>query len=72
VQNYLGTIGVKRDSLEIRSLQFQSISLELYDLSDSTRLAAADAGHFPVLPMPTAPKPGCRPWIRPSPADTFP
>ncbi len=72
VQAYLGTIGVKLDSLEVRSLQFQSVSLELYDLNDSTRLATADAEHFPVLPMPTAPKPGCRPWIRPSPADRFP
>lgn len=72
VQGYLGTIGVKRDSLSRPSLQFQSVTLELFDLSDSTRLRAATADGYPVAPMPTDPPPGCRPWISPSPADTFP
>lgn len=62
---YLGAVGVKRDSLERQSPTFGRVSLELYDLSDSTRLAAADAERFPVAPMPTDPRPGCRPWARP-------
>ena len=72
VQQYLSTIGMKRDSLAWPSLQFGSVSLELYDLSDSTRLRAANAEEFPVSPMPTDPAPGCRPWSQPSPTDTFP
>jgi len=72
VQGYLGTIGVRVESLSRPSLQFGLVSLELFDLSDSTRLRAATAESFPVLPMPTDPRPGCRPWIRPSPADSFP
>jgi hypothetical protein len=72
VQGYLSTIGVKRDSLSRPSLQFGSAGLELYDLSDSTRLQAASADEFPVQPMPTDPRPGCRPWAQPSPADSFP
>ena len=72
VQGYLGTIGVKVDSLVRPSLQFGWVSLELYDLTDSTRLRAASADTFPVLPMPTDPRPGCRPWAQPSPADSFP
>jgi hypothetical protein len=71
VRGYLSTIGVKRDSLVLPSLTFQSVSLELYDLSDSTRLRAADAASFPVRPMPTNPRPGCRPWARPSPLDSL-
>ena len=72
VRGYLSTIGVKRDSLVRRSLTMNEISLELYDLSDSTRLRAATADSFPVAPMPTAPRPGCRPWVKPSPLDTLP
>jgi len=72
VQNYLGTIGTRRDSLELPSLTFGSSRLELYDLSDPARLAAASADSFEVPPMPTDPRPGCRPWISPSPLDSFP
>jgi len=64
VRQYVGTIGIKRDSLTLPSLIWNPIMLELYDLSDSTRLRAADAGTFPVPPMPTDPRPGCRDWIR--------
>jgi hypothetical protein len=70
VQAYLGTIGVRRDSLTLPSLQFDRVSLELYDLSDPARLAAASAETFPVSPMPTDPPPGCRPWAQPGPLDS--
>jgi hypothetical protein len=71
VQAYLSTIGVKRDSLTLPSLQFESVTLELYDLSDPARLQAASAETFPVNPMPTDPRPGCRPWAQPSPLDSI-
>lgn len=65
VARYLSTIGVKRDSLVLRSLSFSRIALELYDLSDPVRLRSADAESFAVAPMPTDPRPGCRPWALP-------
>ena len=71
VRNYLGTIGVKRDSLVTRSLTRDDVSLELYDLSDSVRLRSADAETFLVAPMPKDPRPGCRPWVKPSPLDSL-
>jgi hypothetical protein len=71
VRTYLSTIGVKRDSLVFRSLNWESASIELYDLTDPGRLGAATAETFPVLPMPTDPRPGCRPWAQPSPVDSF-
>ena len=71
VREYLGTIGVRRASLSRVSLTGGAISLDLYDLSDQTRLASANAETFPVPPMPTDPRPGCRPWVRPSPLDDF-
>ncbi len=71
VRNYLGTIGVKRDSLVLPSLTMREVTLELYDLSDSTRLRSADAETFSVEPMPTDPRPGCRPWAKPSPLDSL-
>lgn len=64
IAGYLGTIGVKRDSLSFPSLRFTTVFLELYDLSDSTRLAAASSATFPVKPMATDPRPGCRPWAK--------
>ena len=72
VRGYLDTIGVRRDLLSIPSLQFGTVTLELYDLSDSTRLRRAGAESYPVQPMPNDPAPGCRPWIKPSPADSIP
>jgi hypothetical protein len=72
VQDFLGSIGVRQDALSRRSLQFGSASLELYDLSDPSRLRAATADSFPVQPMPTDPRPGCRPRAPPSPLDSFP
>ena len=71
VRNYLATIGVRRDSLVLPSLTWHDISLDLYDLSDSLRLRSTDAESFPVAPMPTDPRPGCRPWVKPSPLDSL-
>jgi hypothetical protein len=71
VRGYLNAIGIKRDTLVLPSLTLGSVSLELYDLSDSTRLRTADAESFPVQPMPTDPRPGCRPWISPGPLDSL-
>ena len=71
VRNYLATIGVRRDSLVLPSLTMHDVSLDLYDLSDPARLRLADAETFPVAPMPTDPRPGCRPWVRPSPLDSL-
>lgn len=71
VQQYLRTIGAKRDSLWMASLSWGTVSLELYDLSDPARLRLATAETFPALPMPTDPRPGCRPWARPSPLDSL-
>jgi len=71
VRNYLATIGVRRDSLVLPSLTWHDISLDLYDLSDSLRLRSTNAESFPVAPMPTDPRPGCRPWAQPSPLDSL-
>jgi hypothetical protein len=60
VRHYLGTIGVKTDSLSLPSLTLGSVSIELYDLSDPTRLRVATADSFPMPPMPADPRPGCR------------
>lgn len=68
IRSYLGTIGVRRESLSRPSLLFDVVSVELYDLSDAERLRAASAESFEVAPM-LPPRPGCRPWIRPSPLD---
>jgi hypothetical protein len=64
VRYYLGTIGVKTDSLSLPSLTLGSVSIELYDLSDPTRLRAATADSFPRPPMPADPRPGCRGWTK--------
>jgi hypothetical protein len=65
VQSYLSSIGAKRDSVSLPSLTVGSVSIELYDLSDPTRLGATTADVFSVPPMPTDPRPGCREWTRP-------
>ena len=70
VRGYLTAIGVKRDSLSLGSIRGEA-ALELFDLSDAARLQAATAETFPVDPMPTDPRPGCRPFARPSPLDSF-
>jgi hypothetical protein len=63
LHGYLGTIGVRRDSMSIRSAIIGPELIELYDLSDPAHLASATAEtYFPVDPMPTDPKPGCSDW----------
>jgi hypothetical protein len=71
VTQYLSTIGVRRDIISRFALTRGQISLELYDLSDPNRLATANAETFPVPPMVTDPRPGCRPFARPTPLDDF-
>jgi len=71
VRDYLATIGVRRDSLVLPSLTREGIWLDLYDLSDTVRLRSANAESFPVAPMPKDPRPGCRPWVQPSPLDSL-
>ena len=71
VRRYLNTIGVKRDSLSLSSLTYGDVTVELFDLSDSTRLAAANAETFPAPPIRGPVRPGCRPWILPSPTDSL-
>lgn len=60
LHRYLGTIGVKRDSLRLKSMGRASTDIDMYDLSDTTRLKAATAETFPAPPLPTAsPRPWC-------------
>jgi len=71
LQQYLSTIGIKRDSVSRVSLAYGPMALELFDLTDTSRLRAANAETFPAPPMASDPRPGCRPWIRPSPLDSL-
>jgi hypothetical protein len=63
VLQYLGTIGKRTDMLSLPSSTYGSITIELYDLSDPTRLSHADAETFPAPHMATDPRPGCREWL---------
>jgi hypothetical protein len=63
VLQYLGTIGQRTDMLLLPSSTYGSITIELYDLSDPTRLSHADAETFPAPHMATDPRPGCREWL---------
>jgi hypothetical protein len=63
VLQYLGTIGKKTDMLSLPYPTYGSITIELYDLSDPTRLNQADASTFPAPQMATDPRPGCRAWL---------
>jgi hypothetical protein len=63
VLQYLGTIGKRTDMLSLPSPTYGSITIELYDLSDPTRLNHADASTFPAPHMATDPRPGCREWL---------
>jgi hypothetical protein len=65
VSRYLDTIGHKRDSRVLPSMTFAAITLDLYDLSDETKLRTADAESFPVVPLNPLARPGCRDWVRP-------
>src|SRR5262249_15492731 len=66
VRDYLGTIGVRRDAKAFPSINVGSINIELYDLSDPARWAAANSEKFPVpaMAMPRDPKIGCREWTK--------
>ncbi|HET9803326.1 MAG TPA: hypothetical protein VFP96_08825 [Candidatus Acidoferrum sp.] len=64
VLKYLGAIGVRSDAKAFPSMLYGSMTIELYDLSDPNRLAAANAETFPVPSMPRDPKIGCRDWVR--------
>jgi hypothetical protein len=66
----MGGIGAAL-ALILPSLSREDLSLDLYDLSDTVRLRSADAESFPVAPMPKDPRPGCRPWAKPSPLDSL-
>lgn len=66
LQAYFSAIGTKQESLLWRSATMGSVTLDRYDLSDPARLASAGADTFPVAPMPTDPRPGCRPWSEPN------
>ena len=68
MREYLETVGRRTDSRALPSLTMGNVTLELFDLSDAARLAAANAEKFPVLPMPRDPRPGCRPWSEPHPS----
>jgi hypothetical protein len=63
VLQYVGTIGKRTDILSLPSATYGPITIELYDLSDPTRLSRADAETFPAPHMATDPRPGCREWI---------
>ena len=53
VRDYLGAIGIRRDRFSLPSLIWGTVDLDLYDLGDPARLAAANAETFAVQPMPT-------------------
>ncbi len=68
---YLSAIGIKRDSLALKSVApMDPVSAELYDLSDTTRLKAASAASFDVKPD-SALHALCFDWVRPT-SDTSP
>jgi hypothetical protein len=64
MDRYLQTVGVRREFVELPSLTLGTTGIARYDLGDSTRWRAATAETFPVPPMSTDPRPGCRPWTR--------
>lgn len=65
IRDYLATIGIRRDVKAFPSMTLGYVTIELYDLSDSTRWASTNTEKFPVPPMPRDPKIGCRAWTAP-------
>jgi len=63
VLKYLAAIGVRRDAKAYPSMLY-NMTIELYDLSDPARWAAASAETFPVPLMPRDPRIGCREWTK--------
>ena len=67
IENYLGAIGVRRESIAVASAQpLFPVSVILFDLSDPARLASASAETFPVEPL-GAMRPLCGDWVRAHP-----
>lgn len=65
IGKYLGTIGVRRDSMSVPSIAPMSpVSAELYDLSDTSRLRLAAATEFRA-PADTL-HAICSDWVRPT------
>ncbi|MDB4910605.1 MAG: hypothetical protein JWO39_1428 [Gemmatimonadetes bacterium] len=65
IRKYLGTIGVRRDSMSVPSIApLSPVSAELYDLSDTSRLRLATATEFhtPADTMHAI----CHDWVRPT------
>jgi hypothetical protein len=60
IGRYLGTIGVHTDSIVMPGFEFTPVSADLYNLSDTARLASAEAATFPVDALPDTVHPGCR------------
>ena len=66
IGRYLATIGTHADSLVIPGFETVPVSADLYNLSDTTRLASAKAATFSVDAVPDTVHPGCRD-IKPRP-----
>jgi uncharacterized membrane protein YuzA (DUF378 family) len=72
IDKYLSTIGVKRDSMSMRSVApFDPVSAELFDLSDTMRLrtATAESAEPPRTTADTL-HALCFDWVRPTPGLT--
>lgn len=67
LENYLATIGVRKESISIPSEKpLEPVSARLFDLSDPARLAAASAETFALEPRaPLVPPPRCDERVRP-------
>jgi len=69
IRSYLGTIGVIQGSKSVPSTKlFAPVSADLYDLSDTARLASASASSFP-LKAPGTFRPICLDFVFPDTAD---
>jgi hypothetical protein len=67
VEDYLGTIGVRKEAFSIPSERpLDPVSAQLYDLSDPTGLTAASAETFPLAPEGPL-KPPCGDRVSPLP-----
>jgi len=65
VESYLATIGWRRQSIVVPSLKpIDPVSVELFDLSDPARLAAASSETFPLEPEGVF-RPNCGEWVAP-------
>ncbi len=65
IERYLGTIGISREQVAVPSAKpLNPVSIGLFDLSDSARLASASADSFPVEPLGEL-RPLCGDWVKP-------